>query len=711
MITRLFVMFAVLGAAVPATAAAGTGSGRTAPERASSGAEQGVTRFEVTSREIFAGGRVFGRVGRYERLDGVAHVQLDPMDPRNAGIVDIERAARNEAGMVEYRSPFFILRPANMARGNGKVFYVVNNRGNKQALGYFNRVPNGPGINDPRTSADAGDGFLMRKGYTIVDAGWQGDIAPGANRLFPDFPVATQADGSPIVATVRIEYSDRTIPEEGTFTLPLEGSPAFESYPTAVTDTRRSTLTVRDCVDCEPTPIPADDWAFGSCPSGASSLTPTRTDICLFDGFDAERLYELRYPATEPLVMGLGYAVTRDIATFLRTRRSDDAGNPNPLVGRDGRLAVKRMYGFGGSSTGMYMRDFLYLGFNETLAGTRVFDAVWIHKPGTHRLFANVQFADPNTYSREDDRHDFLSTSHPPLTFAVTVDPVSGIRDGILKRPATDPLVFQTDTSTEFWQFRASLNVTDATGAPVPIPDNVRLYTLSSFQHSGNTLTTAFPGEAGMCQNPTNPNYHGPTLRALLVRLDRWADRGIAPPDSRYGSVADGTLVTVDEARASFPDIPGVEFPARANTLELLDFGPLFGPTGGILTRLPPARLGDYTVLVPKPDADGIDLAGIRPLETRAPLGTNTGWNMRAPGHRAGNLCGLSGSYIAFAGTRRERIASGDPRPALEERYRTHAGYVAAVRRAGRELIREGFLLRRDARRYVLEARASDVLR
>lgn len=692
----------VVAVALPATAAAGTEA---------SAASQGVTRFEVTSREIFAAGRSFGRVGRYDRLDGTAHVQLDPDDPHNAGIVDIGRAPRNEAGMVEYRAPFVILKPRDMSRGNGKVFYVVNNRGNKQALGYFNRVPSGPGINDPRTSADAGDGFLMRQGYTIVDAGWQGDVAAGDDRLFPDFPVATQADGSPIVDTVRVEYSDRTIPDEGTFTHSLEGSSAFTSYPTAVTDTRRSTLTVRDCVGCEPEPIPAEDWAFGRCPDGASSLSPGRTDICLFDGFDPERLYDLRYPATQPRVMGLGYAVTRDVGTFLRSRVSDDAGNANPLVRDDGRLAISRVYGFGGSSTGMYMRDYLYLGFNESLAGRRVFDAVWIHKPGTHRLFANVQFADPNTYSREDDRHDFLSTSYPPLTFAVTTDPVSGIRDGILKRPWTDPVVFQTDTSTEFWQFRASLNVTDATGAPVPVPGNVRLYTLSSFQHSGNTLPTAFPGSSEMCRGPTNPNYHGPTLRALLVRLDGWADRGIAPPDSRYGSVADGSLVTVDEARSAFPDIPGVVLPERANGLELLDFGPLFGSTGGILTRLPPGIQGDYSILVPKPDADGLDLAGMRPLETRAPLGTNTGWNMRAPGHRAGNLCGLSGSYIPFAATRSERLASGDPRPSLEERYGDHAGYVRAVRGAARDLVDEGFLRDQDARRYVREARASDVLR
>ena len=114
----------------------------------------------------------------------------------------------------------------------------------------------------------------------------------------------------------------------------------------------------------------------------------------------------------------------------------------------------------------MYQREFLYLAFNEDQGHRKVFDAIWIHKPGTHRLFANVEFADPNTYSRQDDRHDFLSTSYPPLTFAVTTDPISKVRDGLAKRPNTDPLIFQVDTENEFWEMRASLNAHSYPRAP-----------------------------------------------------------------------------------------------------------------------------------------------------------------------------------------------------------------------------------------------------
>jgi hypothetical protein len=548
-----------------------------------------------------------------------------------------------------------------------------------------------------------------------VDAGWQGDVAnlPGSNVLFPNLPIATQADGSPIVAAARIEYSDRTIPADGTFTLPLEGSPSFQSYPAADTNTAHSILTVRDEVsDQGPmTPIAPDQWAFGACPTGKDSLVPDPAQICLLGGFQADKLYMLIYPAKNPIVMGLGYAVTRDIGSFLRYETRDDVGNSNPLAASPNEVGIRRSYSFGSSSTGMYQREFLYLGFNEDEAHRSVFDARWIHKSGTNRLFANVEFADPNTYSRQDDRQDFVSTSYPPLTLAVATDPISGTRDGLVKRPDTDGLIFESDTENEFYNMRASLNVADGSGRPVPLPKNVRLYFLSGFQHGGNNPPPSFPGPAGMCENPTNPNYHGPTVRALLMALDAWADSGIEPPESDYPALHGQSLVTLKAAQQIFPKIPNVTFPPMLNELELLDFGPLFGSDGGVLTELPPLLGRTYKTFVPKPDVDGLDIAGIRPMEIRVPLGTNVGWNVRAPGFRAPNLCGLNGSFIPFATTKAERLAKGDPRKSLQERYKNHEGYVDTVEKAAAELVRERFLLQEDADRFIGDANASSVLK
>jgi len=682
-----------------------------------------VTRFVVTQTRLFAGGMSFGSVGQYERLDGTAYFEVDPKDPLNAVIVNLDKAPRNARGLVEFSSPFFILKPVDMTRGNHKIFFGLNNRGNKIEIGlrtYLDRVLPAAQLNDPITAEDAGDGFLERLGYTIVDAGWQGDVAPGNNRLFPSFPVATKPNGSPIVANVRIEYSDRTIPVTGTFTLTLEGNASFRSYPTADMNTAHSSLTVRDTVSDTGTmtPIPADQWAFGTCPTGQASLVANDSNICLFGGFKHDKLYQLIYPAKNPMVMGLAYAVTRDLASFLRYETQDDVGNPNPLRLTTTKVGIGREYGLGSSSTGMYMRDFLYLGFNEDEQHRKVFDAVHIHIPGTQRLFANVEFADPNTYSRQDDRHDFLSTSYAPLTFAVTTDPISGIRDGLLKRPASDPLVFQTTTEIEWWHFRASLDVANGLGHTVETPKNVRLYLISSNQHGGVASAATFPGVSVppvLCQNPTNPNFQGPSLRALLIALDAWADGGIKPPESNYPRLGEdedgGTLVSREQAERAFPKIPGVSFPTVLNELEVLDFGSEFNSEGGVLTLLPPHLGPSYKIFVPKPDEDGLDIAGIRPIEIRAPLGTNTGWNVRAPGFRAPNLCGLSGSFIPFATMKTERLATGDPRKSLEERYRTHKGYVRAVKHAARELMEERFLLEEDAQRFISAAEASNILR
>ena len=207
-------------------------------------------------------------------------------------------------------------------------------------------------------------------------------------------------------------------------------------------------------------------------------------------------------------------------------------------------------------------------------------------------------------------------------------------------------------------------------GHAVPIPNNVRLYLLSSLQHGGNNPPRSFPGEDAMCQNPTNPVYHGPTLRALLVALDAWADKGVKPPDSNYPTLQAGTLVPVDDARRAFPKIPGVTFPAAVNGVELLDFGPSFNPQGGSQTTLPPKIGARYTIYVPKPDQDGLDIAGVRPIEIRVPIGTHTGWNVRKEGFRAPNMCPLTGSFIPFAATKEQRTAAGDPRKSLRRAIR-----------------------------------------
>jgi hypothetical protein len=646
-----------------------------------------LVRLAVEHREPFAGGVEWGAAGAYERLTGTASFEVEPSNPLNAVIFDLDNAPRNPRARVEFSTPFMIVKPVEASRGNGKIYYTVNNRGNDALL-------------TAKTAADAAAyDFALRLGYTFGAAGWYGDLGRAATRLAANLPIARQPDGSAIVGRMRVEYSDRNIPSAGTFTLTLEGSPAFRSYVAADTSPTRAALTVRNTPGAARTAIAPDRWAFGRCPSGRDSLTPLASDICYFDGFRADRLYELTYPAKDPIVMGLGFATTRDFASFLRNSARDTAGTPNPLVAADGRPAVKQ--------TGGYLRDFLYLGFNEDEAHRKVFDGVIPTIVGTDRVFINVRFADPNVFSDQDVTHDFLQTSYPPFTYGVTLDPISGVKDGLLKRPATDPLIFQIDSATEFWQLRASLNVVDAAGQAIPSPQNVRLYFNSSTAHGFTTsgLLTPPAGRNARCANPT-PTSTTETARAMLLAMDAWADRGLVPPPSNYPRPGDGTLVTLDEARRAFPRIPNAAAPAVLNELDLLDFGPGFGRAGGLLTLHPPLAGRRYPLLVPKPDADGLDIAGIRPMQIRVPLGTSTGWNIRTAEHGAPNLCGLTGSFIPFARTKAERLRTGDPRPSLEERYPNDQALVRAVETAAKALVKDRFLLQEDADRFVAAARA-----
>jgi hypothetical protein len=662
-------------------------------------AEARLVRLVVEQRAPFADGVSWGAAGPYERLVGTAFFEVDPRDPLNAVIVDLDKAPRNARGLVEFSTAFFILKPVDMARSNGKIYYTANNRGNDP-------------LYNARTAADVSrNDFALRLGYTIADAGWQGDLVRAPNRLGARLPVATQPDGSPIVGRVRVEFSDRNMPPEGAFTFNLKGSAAFQPYETADLDTSHATLTVRSSVSGPRTPIAPDRWAFGRCPTGRNSMVASTSDICYFDRFMSDRIYELVYAARDPIVMGLGHAATRDFAAFLRYEERDAAGNANPLRSGSGGL-IRRVYATGASQTGGFLRDFVYLGFNEDEAHRRVFDGVIPTIAGTDRVFINVRFADPNVYSGQDDRHDFLQNSYPPFTYAVHTDPVSGIRDGIMKRPATDPLLLHVDSATEFWQLRASLNVVDAEGRPVPIPQNVRLYFVSSTSHGfgAGGLLTPPPGRNARCANPT-PASTSDLARPLLLAMDGWADRELEPPASNYPSLEAGTLVRAEDARHAFPAVPGMRFPATPNPLRLLDFGPEFGRHGGVTTLQPPLQGAAYPVLVPLPDKDGLDVAGLRLMPLAVPLGTTTGWNVRTAAERALDLCGLSGSYVPFARTAAERAAAGDPRRSLEERYGSHAGFVEAVTRAARTLVDARFLHPEDADRYVAAASASNVLR
>jgi hypothetical protein len=634
-------------------------------------------------------GRSFGSAGQYEKLVGRAIGEVDPEHPLNRGVVNLDRAPRNARGMVEYEVDVYILKPVDMTKGNGTLLHDVLNRGNKRLFAVFH-VGGNIG-NEPKTAADAGDGFLLGLGYTLVMSGWQGDVPKSRDRLTTRFPVAVDRDGKPLTQVIAAEY----VFTKPAFSIGIGHDRGTELLPYRVTarGMESATLSRRAGPHAQAEIIARDAWSFARCPDGKQAIA-SDSHVCLPAGFSTNLIYDLVYEAQDARVMGLGFAATRDVVSFLRFDQS--AGNP--LLGQQpGALARNSLHhaiGFGRSQSGRFLRDFVYQGFNVDEDGRKVFDGTISLTAGSRKTSINTAFAFPGRFSTPLEGH-FAPGDQFPFSYDVTTDPVSGRTDGILRRCREQnacPNMMQWDSATEAWVARSSLVVTDPLGKQdIPLPDNVRLYYFAGTQH----VPAAKPA-AGICQMVTNPNPYKEPARALLTAMQDWIARGTVPPASRYPTLRNATLTrAMPQASFGFPEIPGVRYTGRVNDLFVNDYSAI--PTRHVSGK-------QYTVLVPKVDADGNETDGIRSVTLRAPLGTYTGWNLRRDGFLENESCYLSGGFIPFAHSRAERGA--DPRPSLEERYGTHAAYVAKVEAAAREVRQEGFLLREDAERLVEEARA-----
>ena len=649
----------------------------------------------ISERGPFADGHAFEASGAYERLTGRAHFAVDPQAPAQSGIVDLDKAPRNAAGLVEFAADVFILKPVDMARGNRRVLFGYGNRGNKRELQFFNDAP---ATNDPRTLADAGNGFLMRRGYTVVWAAWEGDLLPGDGRMILDVPVASD-DGAPIEGLVRSEF---IAGNASTTTFPLSGMASARSYPSVSLDTRSAKLTRRRYAHGERIPVDEHAWCFARLEGGQgldaqgveSALVESRTHIHIPGGFEPGWIYELVYTASEPRVHGLGHVVVRDLVSFLKHAARDDAGSANPLEGR-----IDKAYAWGRSQTGRCIRDFLYHGYNADADGRSVFDGVLPHVSGGGLMWMNHRFACVISPAGQQYEDHWNCADRFPFSYAQCTDHLTERSDAILKRPDTDPLVLHTQTATEYWQRHGSLVHTDTRGNDLAQPENVRVYLWSSSQHFANPDQKT--PSTGVCRHYTNIVQTSMLFRAMLDALDAWASTGAEPPPSRVPRRDDATLVDYETWRRQFPSIPGAAIPQSVNGLELMDFGPDFD--AGLLTNEPPAIVDaqGYTILVPAVDDDGNDVAGVRVPMVEAPLGTYTGWNLRRRGYGHGAMHLFDGSYLPFAETREERLASGDPRASILERYRDTSEYVHAVEVAARRLVEEGFMIEEDVQRCV----------
>jgi len=217
------------------------------------------------------------------------------------------------------------------------------------------------------------------------------------------------------------------------------------------------------------------------------------------------------------------------------------------------------------------------------------------------------------------------------------------------------------------------------------------------------------------------------TVNAIRFHFRNWVMNGTPPPPSRYPTLGSGNLVESTKAAMGFPDIPAIL--ASSNpTAPFLDVGSTtskflqgmlqydWGPgldyseNSGFHSFEPPIVTKVLKQVVPRVDADGNEIGGVPVVLLKAPLGTYLGWNITSAGFHKGQVCNYTGGWIPFATTKVDRLATGDPRLSLQERYGDHAGYVAAVTAAADDAMAQGFLLQADRDALIAAATASNVL-
>jgi len=696
--------------------------------------EARVTRIVIDSATAIAGSTT-----PYQRIVGRAFGELCVAGPcsgaaNNQIITDINLAPTVASGgstVVQYVSSFTIVKPVdnNNISPLGILWHDVPNRGGRITINVAEQ-----------NLGDVG-----------LSSGWQGDNAGAtavpacASNFAAGCTFTNEWVKTPVAVGTTGLMLGRIVNRSGPASQPLNvmGNPIPYLPASLSTTTPGVVLTThtKETLDGNITAgadIPATDWAFARCNTGGAPAfpgTPQNLDpaalpgslpvhICLKNGFDPTLLYQLIYAVKDPYVLGAGTAAFRDVGSFFRYATADDFGTPNPIAGRISKAVIR-----GVSQSGNFTRHYLFLGMNQGEAGRIVHEGAW-------PIIAGRRVANNSRWGQPDGVLElYQQGSEGPQWWVPWPDTVRGLPTGsILDRcnaTNTCPKILEHFGGSEVFALKMTTEwVGTSADADIPLPSNVRRYYVPSTTHGGgnggfNESPAATgancPGNQWNAGQPAafraNPVSETELVNVLRLAMRNWITNGTPPPPSRYPTLAAGTLVDPTQAAMGFPSgVPGV--PASiflpenfVNPVLDYDWGPNFDEFNatGNPTNLPPPIKNVIKMKVPKVDADGNELGGVPTVLRDAPLGTYLGWNITTTGFHAGQVCNYVGGMIPFARTRAERLANGDPRLSLEERYGSHNGYVTAVSTAAMKAFQQGYLLKADLGNLIAQAKASNV--
>ena len=629
-------------------------------------AQADVTRVEVSSTTTLS---EQGIPYTYSLVEGLLHFELDPADPANLAITDIEFAPRNSGGMVEFAADFKMLVPSPDI-ADGTLVYGVNNRGGLS-------TPPEVSLSDP----------LAQRGYTYLVTGWINEISPRPGRIRLHAPVVG-SEQSPITGDVRYEMSVLRPETE----VAINGGGHLGYTPTEQ-GLAEATLTSRQYLADPRTPI--ESSRFEILVKEEPNSTQPEVSLRLDGGFTPGVIYELIYQAKDPVLAGAGMAGIRDMVSLLRY-----GGAAGSQLAGLGLPDFDQAVAYGFSQSGRLLRQFVYEGFNADTEGRIVFEGVVPFIAGAGFGMFNNRFAMPTRTNGQHSNYLYPNDLFP-FTYGDSTDPFSGQRDGVLgkaRAAGVAPRVMNIQTSNEYWVRGGSLNTTNPQGtADADIPDDVRIYIIGGSQHgSGSGVPST---EATTGQLPRNHNMWNPIGMSLVAAMVDWVAEGKEPPPSRYPRIADGTLVPshIDGQinSAAWNPLDGYNHPGGIYQPIHASYGARWA-SDRIIDQHPQYSDHFYTTLVPKVDANNNDLpeSTILPPLTSVPLGTFMPWNLRNPstgGEKS--LARLSGAYIPFAYTGEEARRNRDPRSSIDRLYSSYDQYLARYEQATDELIDQGYLL------------------
>ena len=611
-----------------------------------------VVKVEITSREVVSSAAEHSRSGPYEVIKGMIYLEVDPDDPANQLIVDLKLARRNSRGNVEFSTEFELHKPVDADRGNHRLIYLVNNRGYKLGNYHFNY--------------QAGRNWLYSQGWSYLWCGWNCDVVESDRALNIHVPVVTE-NGKAITGKIYTEIVSWE--DQITDSLPLVWGGSI-AYPPVSMDDPQARLTMQRYRWEEPVEVPRDQWSFARFEKGKA--VPDPGYLYIKESIKPGWLYDLVYIGENPKVTGLGLTAIRDVVSFFKYEKADEKGSANPLAD-----IIDYAYAWGHSQSARLLNHFVYQDFNGDEKKRMVFDGTMANCPGGGKGQFNSRFAQTTRHGShlEDNLFpiDFF-----PFNTVEQYDPLTGERgDGLgrARKSGFLPKMFFINSSTDYWTRAASLLHTDVEGqTDAGIDPDVRMYSVAGRAHVDARI--------------------GIIGRALLTALDQWVSQGVKPPESQIPKISDGSLVTLETFRSTFPDVPGIQMPESFYHPYRLDPGPRWH-TEGIADNVPPKAGPRYVCLVPQVDEDGNEIAGIRLPETAVPLATFTGWSVRNPAFSR-TLRRNDGRVWPLPRADEKRTQNGDPRKSVTERYPTKEDYLFKVTECLLELNRQRLLLDED---------------